>query len=47
MAKPGRAGENIKESWYQRFPGIMDAPEGLVRCVNTLKEDTTKNNPPQ
>ena len=47
LAKRGRMEEKIENSWYQRSLGIIDIPEGLVRWINILKKDGSKNNPPQ
>jgi hypothetical protein len=47
MAERGRAEEKVENSWYQRSLGIIDIPEGLVRWINILKKDGSKNSPPQ
>lgn len=47
LAERGRAEEKVENSWYQRSLGIIDIPEGLVRWVNILKKDGSKNSPPQ
>jgi hypothetical protein len=47
LAERGRAEEKIENSWYQRSLGIIDIPEGLVRWINILKKDGSKNSPPQ
>jgi hypothetical protein len=46
LAQRGRAEEKIENSWYQRSLGIIDIPEGLVRWINTLKKDASRNSPP-
>ena len=46
LAERGRAEEKIENSWYQRSLGIIDVPEGLVRWINILKKDASKNSPP-
>jgi len=46
LAERGRAEEKIENSWYQRSLGIIDIPEGLVRWINILKKDGSKNSPP-
>jgi hypothetical protein len=46
LAERGRAEEKIENSWYQRSLGIIDMPEGLVRWINILKKDASKNSPP-
>jgi hypothetical protein len=47
LAERGRAEEKIEKSWYQRSLGIIDVPEGLVRWINILKKDASKNSPPK
>ena len=47
LAERGRAEEKVENSWYQRSLGIIDIPEGLVRWINILKKDGSKNSPPQ
>lgn len=47
LAERGRAEEKIENSWYQRSLGVIDIPEGLVRWINVLKKDASKNSPPQ
>jgi hypothetical protein len=47
LAERDRAEEKIENSWYQRSLGIIDIPEGLVRWINILKKDGSKNSPPQ
>jgi hypothetical protein len=47
LAERGRAEEKIENSWYQRSLGIIDIPEGLVRWINILKKDGSKNSPPR
>jgi hypothetical protein len=46
LAERGRAEEKIENSWYQRSLGIIDIPEGLVRWINILKKDASRNSPP-
>jgi hypothetical protein len=46
LAERGRTEEKIENSWYQRSLGIIDLPEGLVRWINILKKDASKNSPP-
>ena len=47
LAERGRAEEKIENSWYQRSLGIIDIPEGLVRWINILKKDGSRNSPPR
>jgi hypothetical protein len=47
LAERGRAEERVENSWYQRSLGIIDIPEGLVRWINILKKDGSKNSPPR
>jgi len=47
LAERGRAEEKIEKSWYQRSLGVIDIPEGLVRWLNILKKDASRNSPPQ
>jgi hypothetical protein len=47
LAERGRVEEKIENSWYQRSLGVIDIPEGLVRWINILKKDGSKNSPPQ
>ena len=47
MAERGRAEDKIDNSWYQRSLGIIDIPEGLVRWINILKKDRSRNSPPR
>ncbi len=47
LAERGRAEEKIENSWYQRSLGIIDFPEGLVRWINILKKDGSRNSPPK
>jgi len=47
LAERGRSEEKIENSWYQRSLGIIDIPEGLVRWINILKKDGSKNSPPR
>ena len=46
LAERGWAEEKIEDSWYQRSLGIIDVPEGLVRWINILKKDASRNSPP-
>lgn len=46
LAERGRTEEKIENSWYQRSLGIIDIQEGLVRWINILKKDASKNSPP-
>lgn len=46
LAERGRVEEKIENAWYQRSLGIIDVPEGLVRWINILKRDASKNSPP-
>ena len=46
LAERGRAEERIEKSWYQRSLGIIDVPQGLVRWINILKKDASRNSPP-
>ena len=47
LAERGRAEEKVENSWYQRSLGTIDISEGLVRWINILKKDGSKNSPPQ
>jgi hypothetical protein len=47
LGERGRVEEKIENSWYQRSLGIIEIPEGLVRWINILKKDASKNSPPQ
>jgi len=47
LAERGQAEEKVENSWYQRSLGIIDIPEGLVRWINILKKDGSRNSPPQ
>ena len=47
LAERGRYEEKVENSWYQRSLGIIDIQEGLVRWINILKKDGSKNSPPQ
>jgi len=47
LAERGRTEEKVENSWYQRSLGIIDVPEGLVRWINILKKDGSKNSPPR
>jgi len=47
LAERGRNEEKVENSWYQRSLGIIDIPEGLVRWINILKKDGSKNSPPK
>ncbi|MFC2010083.1 hypothetical protein ACFLUL_00690 [Chloroflexota bacterium] len=47
LADRGRAEEKIENSWHQRSLGIIDIPEGLLRWINILKKDGSKNSPPR
>ena len=47
LTERGRAEEKIENSWYQRSLGIIDIPEGLVRWINILKKDGSRNSPPR
>jgi len=47
LAERGRDEEKVENSWYQRSLGIIDIQEGLVRWINILKKDGSKNSPPQ
>jgi len=47
LAERGRAEEKVENSWYQRSLGIIDIQEGLVRWINILKKDGSKNSPPR
>ena len=47
LAERGMNEEKVENSWYQRSLGIIDIPEGLVRWINILKKDGSKNSPPQ
>jgi hypothetical protein len=46
LAERGRAEEKAENSWYQRSLGIIDIPDGLVRWINILKKDASRNSPP-
>ncbi len=47
LAERGRVEEKVENSWYQRSLGIIDIPEGLVRWINILKKDGSRNSPPR
>jgi hypothetical protein len=47
MAERGRLEEKVENSWYQRSLGIIDIPKGLVKWINILKKDGSKNSPPR
>jgi len=47
LAERGRDEEKVENSWYQRSLGIIDIQEGLVKWINILKKDGSKNSPPQ
>ena len=47
MAERGRLEERVENSWYQRSLGIIDISKGLVKWINILKKDGSKNSPPQ
>ncbi|MFC1921441.1 hypothetical protein ACFLYQ_06945 [Chloroflexota bacterium] len=47
LAERGREEEKVENSWYQRSLGTIDIPEGLVRWINILKKDGSKNSPPR
>jgi len=47
LADRGRVEEKIENSWYQRSLGVIDIPEGLVRLINILKKDGSRNSPPR
>lgn len=46
LAERGRAEEKVENSWYQRSLGVIDVRDGLVRWINILKKDGSKNSPP-
>jgi hypothetical protein len=46
LGERGRVEEKVENSWYQRSLGIIDIPEGLVRWINILKKDASRNSPP-
>jgi hypothetical protein len=47
LSERDRPEEKVENSWYQRSLGIIDLAEGLVRWINILKKDGSKNSPPQ
>jgi hypothetical protein len=47
LSERNRVEEKVENSWYQRSLGIIDIPEGLIRWINILKKDGSKNSPPQ
>ena len=47
MAERGRSEEKVENSWYQRSLGIIDISEGLVKWINILKKDGSRNSPPR
>ena len=47
LAERGRVEENIENSWYQRSLGVIDVPEGLVKWINILKKDGSRDGPPR
>ena len=46
LAERGHPEEKVENSWYQRSLGVIDIPEGLVRWINILKKDASRNSPP-
>ena len=46
LAERGRPEEKVENSWYQRSLGIIDIPDGLIRWINILKKDASRNSPP-
>lgn len=46
LAERRRPEEEVENSWYQRSLGVTDVPEGLVRWINILKKDASRNSPP-
>jgi hypothetical protein len=46
-AERGRPEDKIDNSWWQRSLGVIDIPEGLVRWINILKKDRSKDSPPR
>ena len=47
LAERDRVEEKIENSWYQRSLGVIDIPEGLVKWINILKKDRSKESPPR
>ena len=47
LSERNRVVEKVENSWYQRSLGIIDIPEGLVRWINILKKDGSRNSPPR
>jgi len=47
LSERNRIEEKVENSWYQRSLGIIDIPEGLVRWINILKKDGSRNSPPR
>jgi len=46
LAERGHPEEKVENSWYQRSLGVIDIPEGLVRWINILKKDASRDSPP-
>ena len=47
LSERDRVEEKVENSWYQRSLGIIDIPEGLVKWINILKKDGSRNSPPR
>ena len=47
LSERNRVEEKVENSWYQRSLGIIDITGGLIRWINILKKDGSKNSPPR
>ena len=39
MAERGRQEESIRKSWGKRSLGVIDIPQGPIRCINVVRQD--------
>ena len=47
MAERGRPEERIRKSWGKRSLGVIDIPQGPIRCINIVRQDGSQYSPPQ
>ena len=47
MAERGRQEESIRKSWGKRSLGVIDIPQGPIRCINVVRQDGSQYSPPQ
>ena len=47
MAERGRPEESIRKPWGKRSLGVIDIPQGPIRCINVVKQDGSQYSPPQ